>query len=93
MRDVQRGNSCCEIYSSDNLDVHAGLDLRCSYMPRRFFFYVRYNLNGSNTDESFTVDDSNSFFSPNKILSIAQEKYYLGIFSYFIMELYGVCSH
>ena len=44
---------------------------------------IKYNLNGSNTDAqstdgSFTVDDSNSFFSPYKILPIAQEnKYFL----------------
>ena len=34
---------------------------------------LQYNLNGSNTDGSFTMDDSNSFFSPYKILPIAQE--------------------
>ena len=54
---------------------------------------VQYNLNGSNTDGSFTVDDSNSFFSPYKILPVAQENKYLGFFSYFIMELYVVCTH
>ena len=55
---------------------------------------IQYNLNGSNTDGSFTVDDSNSFSSPYKILPIAQENKYLGIFfSYFIMELYVVCTH
>ena len=36
-------------------------------------FNLQYNLNGSNTDGSFTVDDSNSFFSPYKIHPIAQE--------------------
>ena len=41
---------------------------------------LQYNLNGSNPDGSFTVDDSNSFFSPYKILPIAQENKYLGIF-------------
>ena len=51
--------------------------------------YIQYNLNGSNPDGSFTVDDSNSFFSPYKILPIAQENKYLGI----IMELYIVCTH
>ena len=51
------------------------------------------NLNGSNTDGSFTVDDSNSFFSPYKILPVAQENKYLGICSYFIMEFYIVCTH
>ena len=55
--------------------------------------YIQYNLNGSNPDGSFTVDDSNSFYSPYKILPIAQENKYLGIFSYFIMELYVVCTH
>ena len=49
--------------------------------------------NGLNTNGSFTVDDSNSFFSHYKILPIAQENKYLGIFSYFIMELYVVCTH
>ena len=43
---------------------------------------IQYNLNGSNTDDSFTVDDSSSFFSPYKILPIAQENKYLMIFSY-----------
>ena len=57
-------------------------------------FNIQYNLNGSNTTGSFTVDDSNSYFSPYKILSIAQENKYLVIFfSYFIMELYVVCTH
>ena len=54
---------------------------------------IQYNLNGSNTDGSFTVVDSNSFFSPYKILPIDQENKYIGILSYFIMELYVVCTH
>ena len=54
---------------------------------------IQYNLNGSNTDGSFTVDDSNSLFSPYKILPIAQENKYLGIFSYFIMKLYVMCTY
>ena len=37
--------------------------------------------------------NSNSFFSPYKILPLAQESKYLGKFSYFIMELYVVCTH
>ena len=48
-----------------------------------FHYSVQYNLNGSNPDGSFTVDDSNSFFSPYKILTIAQEYKYLGIFCLF----------
>ena len=47
------------------------------------FSLLQYNLNGSNTDGSFTVDDSNSFFSPYKILPIAQENKYLMIFFLF----------
>ena len=54
---------------------------------------LQYNLIGSNTDGSFTMDVSNLFFSPYKILPIAQENKYLGIFSYFIVELYVVCTH
>ena len=55
---------------------------------------LQYNPNGSNTDGSFTMDDSNSFFSPYRILIIAQENKYLGIFfSYFIMKLYVECTH
>ena len=44
---------------------------------------LQYTLNGSNTDGSFTVDDSNSFFSPYEILTIAQENKYLGMFFLF----------
>ena len=55
--------------------------------------HVQYNLNGSNTDVSLKVDDSNFFFSPYKILPIAQENKYLGIFFYFIVELFVVCTH
>ena len=40
---------------------------------------IQYNLNGSNPDGSFTLDDSNSFFSPYTILPFAQENKYLGI--------------
>ena len=58
-----------------------------------YILYIQYNLNGSNTDDSFTVDDSNFFFIPYKILPIAQENKYLFFFSYFIMELYVVCTH
>ena len=32
---------------------------------------IQYNLNGSNTDGSFTMDYSNSLFSPYKIRPIA----------------------
>ena len=50
---------------------------------------ILYNLNGSNTDGSFTVDDSISFFSPYKILPIAQENKYLG---FFFLILSGIVS-
>ena len=48
---------------------------------------LQYNLNSSNPDGSFTLDDSNSFFSPYKILPIAQENKYLGMFFLFY---YGI---
>ena len=59
----------------------------------RYAYAIQYNLNGLNPDDSFTMDDSNSFFSPYKILPIAQENKYLGFFSYLIIELYVVCTH
>ena len=43
---------------------------------------IQYNLNGSNTDGSFTVHDSNSLFSPYLILLVAQENKYIGILFY-----------
>ena len=67
--------------------MQANLSLRWAHM------HIQYNLNGSNTDGSFTMDDSKSFFSPYKILPMAQENKYLGFFSYFIKELYVVCTH
>ena len=51
------------------------------------------NLNGSNTDGSFTMANSNYFLSPYEILPIAQENKYLGEFSYFIINLYVVFTH
>ena len=48
---------------------------------------------GSNTDGSFTMANSNSFLSPYEILPIAQENKYLRKFSYFIVKLYVVCTH
>ena len=56
--------------------------------------HVQSNLNSSNTDGSFTIiANSNSFLSPYDILPLAQEKKYLGIFSYFIIKLYVVRTH
>ena len=39
-----------------------------------FFAKVQSNLDGPNTDGSFTMTNSNSFLSPYEILLIAQEK-------------------
>ena len=55
--------------------------------------YIQSNLNSSNTDGSFTMANSNSFLSTYEILPIAQEKKYLGKYSYFFMKLYVVCTH
>ena len=49
--------------------------------------------NGSNTDGSTTMDNSNWFLSPYEILLLAQENKYLRKFSYFIMKLYVVWTH
>ena len=54
---------------------------------------LQSNLDGSNTDGSFTMANSNSFLSPYEVLPIAQENKYLGKFSYFIVKLYVVCTH
>ena len=80
------------------INSQADLSLRCTHMPFCWCCHalaqIQYNPNGSNKDGSFTVDDMNSFFSPYKILPIALENKYLGIFfSYFMMELYVVCTH
>ena len=50
-------------------------------------------LNDSNIDDSFTLANSNLFFSSYEILPTAQEKKYLGTFLHFIMKLYVVCTH
>ena len=44
-------------------------------------------------DDLFTLDDSNSFFSPYEILPIAQENKYLGNFFYLSKKLYAACIH
>ena len=55
--------------------------------------YIQSNLDGSNTDGSFTMANSDSFLSPYEILPIAQENKYLRKFSYFIVKLYVLCTH
>ena len=57
------------------------------------FLYIQSNLDGSNTDGSFTMANSNSVLSPYEILPIAQENKYLRKFSYFIGKLYVACIH
>ena len=75
------------IFRSDFANVKADLDIRWAHMTEGtctfhdvVHFILQNNPNGSNPDGSFTVDDPNSFFSPYKILPIAQENKYLGIF-------------
>ena len=55
--------------------------------------HIQLNPDDSNTDGSFTMANSNLFFSPYEILPIAQENKYLRKFSYFIVKLYVVCTH
>ena len=52
-----------------------------SYFVAQMIIKIQYNLNGSNTDGSFSVDDSNSFLSPYTIL--LKKNKYLGIFFLF----------
>ena len=54
---------------------------------------IQSNLNSSNTDDSFTMANSNSVLSPYEILPIDQENKYLRKLSYFIMKLYVECTH
>ena len=75
----------------------------CQFVCLFFFFekveadystnkLLQSNLNSSNTDGSFPMANLNSVLSPYEILPIDQE-YYLRKLSYFIMELYVVCTH
>ena len=57
------------------------------------YMHIQSNLDGSNTDGLFSMASSNSFLSPYEILPIAQGNKYLRNFSYFIVELYVVCTH
>ena len=63
------------------------------YLLTSSTFIIQSNLNSSNTDGSFTMDNSNSFFSTYDIFSIIKKNRYSGKFSYFIMKLYVVCTH
>ena len=47
-----------------------------SHIKALEIIYIQYNLDDSNTDGSFTLDDWNSFLSPYKILLIGQENKY-----------------
>ena len=71
-------------FLSDILSLHVPLFFfRChgkAVLRDCGIFCLQYNRNGSNTNGSFTVDDSKYFFSSYKILPIAQENKYLGIF-------------
>ena len=58
-----------------------------------FYIYIQYNLNASNPDGSFTLDDSNSFFHSLQNLSNSSRKQIFRDFFYFIMEMYVVCTH
>ena len=63
------------------------------FLSYLIFLDIQSNLYSPNTDGSFTMANSNSFLSPYEILPIAQEKQNLRKFSYFILELYVVCTH
>ena len=67
--------------------------LRRSYLFLWTKYVLQSNLNNSNNDGSFTMANSNSFWSPYEILPTAQENKYSGKCSYFIMKLYVVCTY
>ena len=57
-----------------------------SFLEQLNIAQLKYSLDISNTDGSFTMANSNSFLSP-------YENKYVGKFSYFIVILYVVCTH
>ena len=63
--------------------------IRYIYYRNIWKLFIQLNLNSSNTDDSFTMANSNSFMSPKEILPIDQENKYLRKLSYFIMKLRG----
>ena len=54
-------------------------------LKRYSIFKIQSNLDGLNTDGSFTMANSNSFLNPNEILPIAQENKYLRKFSFYFL--------
>ena len=80
-----------------NLDMELTLTIAAfSVSPDIFYSFilqVQYNLNGSNTDGSFTLDDSNSFQSLQNPSNSSRKQIFWDFFPYFIMELYVVCIH
>ena len=66
----------------NNIDIRlvASLDSgKCSILQH----FIQWNLDDSNTDGSFTLDDSKTFLSPYKILPIAQKQIYREIFLFY----------
>ena len=59
---------------------------------RALCVYIQSNLDGSNTDSSFTMANSNSFLNPYEV-PIAQENKYLMIFFFFIYREIVVCVY
>ena len=59
--------------------------------------HIQLNLNGSNTDGTFTMDDSKLVFESVGNSSDSSRKQtfrdILGKFSYSIMKMYVVCTH
>ena len=58
--------------------------------PFDFVFVLQYNFNDSNTNGSFTVADTNSFWVPRKVFDSSWKQIFwdiLRIFSYFIMKM------
>ena len=64
-----------------------------TYLLTSHQFYLQSNLNSSNTDGSFTMANSNSFFESLRNSSDSLRKQIFTDFSYYIMKLYVVCTH
>ena len=78
------------LYES-GLDVQAELLFTVIYSAKTLFLYSRTSI--ARTLMARLPWLIQTRFCPYEGLPIAQENRYLGKFSYFIVELYVVCSH
>ena len=71
------------IFEMNKEDIHySRFSIPVMFSNERWL-YIQYNLNGSTTDGSFTVDDSNYFPVPILPIVFCQENRYLWMFFLF----------